>query len=163
MAFLDNYEPVANRIAKFWADHKDGRIHTEIKLINETEVIVMASVYTDREDMRPAAIDYAHETRGSSNINRASFLENCATSAIGRALATLGYSTKKGNDYLRPSREEMIKATQESRNYLIEAQEAASNKDLETLRTIYAAAVKATVDNDTLAAIKAYAEELKVK
>ncbi len=46
MGFLDNYEPVANRIAKFWADHSQGRIHTEIKLINETEVIVMASVYT---------------------------------------------------------------------------------------------------------------------
>ncbi len=75
MAFLDNYEPVANRIAKFWDKYPNGRIHTEIKLINETEVIVMASVYTDREDMRPAAIDYAHETRGSSNINRLSFLE----------------------------------------------------------------------------------------
>ncbi len=163
MAFLDNYEPVANRIAKFWDKYPNGRIHTEIKLINETEVIVMASVYTDREDMRPAAIDYAHETRGSSNINRLSFLENASTSAIGRSLATLNFSTKKGNDYLRPSREEMVKATQESRNYLIEAQQAHENKDIETLRTIYAAAVKAVVDNDTLTAIKNYAEELKTK
>lgn len=157
MAFLDNYEPVADRITKFWKSYPNGRIHTEIKLINETEVIVMASVYTDRDDLRPAAIDYAHETRGSSNINRLSFLENCATSAIGRSLSTFGVSASK----LRPSREEMMKVTSEHRNYLIEAQEAASNKDLETLRTIYAAAVKAVVDSDTLAAIKAYAEELK--
>jgi hypothetical protein len=157
MGFLDNYEPVAERITKFWKAYPNGRIHTEIKLINETEVIVMASVFTDREDIRPAAIDYAHETRGSSNINRASFLENCSTSAIGRGLATLGFSTSKN----RASREEMLKVTAEHRNFLIEAQEAHSNKDLETLRTIYAAAVKSAVDNETLSAIKAYAEELK--
>ena len=157
MGFLDNYEPVAERITKFWKAYPNGRIHTEIKLINETEVIVMASVYTDREDIRPAAIDYAHETRGSSNINRASFLENCSTSAIGRGLATLGFSKSKN----RASREEMLKVTAEHRNFLIEAQEAHSNKDLETLRTIYAAAVKSAVDNETLSAIKAYAEELK--
>lgn len=157
MGFLDNYEPVADRITKFWKAYPNGRIHTEIKLINETEVIVMASVFTDREDIRPAAIDYAHETRGSSNINRASFLENCSTSAIGRGLATLGFSTSKN----RASREEMLKVTAEHRNFLIEAQEAHSNKDIETLRTIYAAAVKSAVDNETLAAIKAYAEELK--
>lgn len=157
MGFLDNYEPVADRITKFWKAYPNGRIHTEIKLINETEVIVMASVFTDREDVRPAAIDYAHETRGSSNINRASFLENCSTSAIGRGLATLGFSTSKN----RASREEMLKVTAEHRNFLIEAQEAHSNKDIETLRTIYAAAVKSAVDNETLAAIKNYAEELK--
>jgi hypothetical protein len=157
MGFLDNYEPVADRITKFWKQYPNGRIHTEIKLINETEVIVMASVYTDRDDVRPASIDYAHETRGSSNINRASFLENCSTSAIGRGLATLGFSTTKN----RASREEMLKVTAEHRNFLIEAQEAHSNKDLQTLRGIYTAAVKSAVDNETLKAIKDFAEELK--
>jgi len=159
MGFLDNYEPVADRITKFWKTWPNGRILTEIKLINETEVVVQASIFTDREDTRPAAIDWAHETRGSSNINRASFLENCSTSAIGRGLATLGLSASKN----RASREEMIKATRDSRNYLLEAQEAHDNKDIETLRTIYAAAVKSQVDNETLKAIKDYAEELKVK
>jgi len=157
MGFLDNYEPVADRITKFWKLFPNGRILTEIKLINETEVVVQASIFTDREDVRPASVDWAHETRGSSNINRASFLENCSTSAIGRGLATLGLSASKN----RPSREEMQKVTADHRNYLLEAQEAHENKDIETLRTIYAAAVKATVDNDTLAAIKGFAEDLK--
>jgi hypothetical protein len=157
MGFLDNYEPVADRITKFWKLFPNGRIITEIKLINETEVVVQASIFTDREDTRPASVDWAHETRGSSNINRASFLENCSTSAIGRGLATLGLSASKN----RPSREEMQKVTADHRNYLLEAQVAHENKDIETLRTIYAAAVKATVDNDTLAAIKAFAEDLK--
>jgi hypothetical protein len=159
MGFLDNYEPVADRITKFWKLFPNGRILTEIKLINETEVVVQASIFTDREDVRPASVDWAHETRGSSNINRASFLENCSTSAIGRGLATLGLSASKN----RPSREEMQKVTADHRNYLIEAQQAHENKDIETLRTIYTAAVKAVVDNDTLTAIKNYAEELKTK
>jgi len=157
MGFLDNYEPVADRITKFWKLFPNGRIITEIKLINETEVVVQASIFTDRDDTRPASVDWAHETRGSSNINRASFLENCSTSAIGRGLATLGLSASKN----RPSREEMQKVTADHRNYLIEAQQAHENKDIETLRTIYAAAVKAVVDNDTLTAIKNYANELK--
>ena len=127
---LSNYEPVANRIQTFWKTYPAGRIITEIKLINETEVVVQASVFTDREDARPAAVDWAHETRGSSNINRASFLENCSTSAIGRAISTLGISSSKN----RPSREEMIKATRDSRNYIEEASEAAANNDLETLK-----------------------------
>lgn len=158
MAFLDDYEPVADRITKFWAKYPNGRIITEIKLINETEVVVQASIFTDREDVRPASVDWAHETRGSSNINRASFLENCSTSAIGRGLATLGFSTKK-----RPSREEMEKVTAGHRDYLVQASEAADNKDLETLRTIYAAAVKSQVDNNILDAIMKLADGLKSK
>ena len=157
MGFLDNYEPVADRITKFWKAYPNGRILTEIKLINETEVVVQASIFTDREDSRPASVDWAHETRGSSNINRASFLENASTSAIGRGLATLGFSASKN----RASREEMLKVTFEHRNFLIEAQEAHENKDIETLRTIYSAAVKSQVDNETLKAIKDFAEELK--
>lgn len=158
MAFLDDYEPVADRITKFWAKYPNGRIITEIKLINETEVVVQASIFTDREDVRPASVDWAHETRGSSNINRASFLENCSTSAIGRGLATLGFSAKK-----RPSREEMEKVTAGHRDYLVQASEAADNKDLETLRTIYAAAVKSQVDNNILDAIMKLADGLKAK
>lgn len=159
MAFLDDYESVADRITKFWDKYPNGAIITEIKLINETEVVVQASIYTDKTDTRPAAVDWAQETRGSSNINRASFLENASTSAIGRGLHSAGISKSKSAH--RPSREEMLKVTSANRSYLIEAQEAYDNKDIETLRTIYTAAVKAAVDNDTRDAIKAFAEQLK--
>ena len=161
MAFdLSSYEPVAERITKFWAKYPEGRLHTDIMLINETEVIIKASVYTDRTDAKPAAIDYAQETRNSSHINRNSFVENCSTSAIGRVLNTVGISSKGGN---RPSREEMQKVIAEQRNWLEEASTAASNKDLETLRVIYATAEKSQVDNEILKAIKELAESLKVK
>jgi hypothetical protein len=57
----------------------------------------------------------------------------------------------------------MIKATRESRNYIEEASEAAANKDLESLRVIYATAVKSQVDNDVLEAIKSLGDSLKAK
>jgi hypothetical protein len=105
MAFdLANYEPVEARIKRFWADYPTGRIITEIIERAEKEVIVRASVYRNPDEL-PASVDYAHETIGATNINRTSWLENAATSAIGRALATLGYSPKGA----RPSREEMTK------------------------------------------------------
>ena len=161
MAFdLSSYEPVSERITKFWAKYPQGRLHTEIVLINETEVVVKASVYTDKEDGRPAAIDFAQETRNSSHINKNNFLENASTSAIGRVLNTVGISSKGGK---RPSREEMLKVVSAQRNFLEEASTAAADKDLETLRVIYNSAEKSQVDNEILDAIKKLAESVKAK
>jgi hypothetical protein len=106
MAFIPaDYEPVDSRIHRFWQEHPEGRIHTEIVLINETEIVIKASIFADRDDTRPVSVDFAQETRNSSPVNKLSFVENCATSAIGRALATYAYSPKGK----RPSREEMQK------------------------------------------------------
>lgn len=107
---LNDYETVASRIAKFWNDHPAGRIHTEIVQLTDTGGIFKAAIYTDREDERPATIDYAEEVKGASPVNRTSWLENGITSAIGRALADLNYQTKAANGQpQRPSREEMAK------------------------------------------------------
>jgi hypothetical protein len=161
MAFdLSSYEPVSDRITKFWSKYPQGRLHTEIVLINETEVVVKALAFTDKDDARPAAIDFAQETRNSSHINKNNFLENASTSAIGRVLNTVGISSKGGK---RPSREEMLKVVSAQRNFLEEASVAAGNKDLETLRVIYTSAEKSQVDNEILEAIKKLADSLKAK
>jgi hypothetical protein len=53
------------------------------------------------------ATGYAEEVRGAGNVNRTSHVENCETSAVGRALANAGMA---GSDVSkRPSREEMAK------------------------------------------------------
>tara|TARA_R110002096_G_scaffold7741_5_gene33179 strand:+ start:101 stop:499 length:399 start_codon:yes stop_codon:yes gene_type:complete len=39
------------------------------------------------------AVDHAEEVRGSSNINKTSALENCSTSAVGRALGWCGFAS----------------------------------------------------------------------
>jgi hypothetical protein len=159
MAFdLSSYEPVSERITKFWAKYPDGRLHTEIVLINETEVVVKALAFTDKDDARPTAVDFAQETRNSSHINKNNFLENASTSAIGRVLNTVGISSKGGK---RPSREEMIKVVSAQRNFLEEASDAATAFDLEKLRAIYKSAELSQVDNEILDAIKKLADTIK--
>lgn len=110
MAFnLDDYEPVADRIERFWNDHAEGRILTELVHSDGKTFIVKALIYRgyklNGEAVGPDATGYAEEVIGSTNVNRTSALENCETSAIGRALANLGYAVKN-----RASREEMAKA-----------------------------------------------------
>ena len=164
MGFLDNYQPVEERIRQFWAKYPNGRLHTEIVLINETEIVIKASAFTDRDDTRPASIDFAQETRGSSNINKQSFVENGATSAIGRGLATLGFAPKGA----RPSREEMQKAAPKAkaqantnRNWATEASTLALSKDLAGLRELYAHAKYAEADAEVLESIQNLAKALK--
>lgn len=161
MSFMDNYEPVAERIAKFWEKY-DGRIHTEIVLINETEVVIKASIYTNKDDTRPASIDFAQETRNSSSINKTSFIENCATSAIGRALATLNFQPKKDGKVIRPSREEMKKvAPKPVTDFSTRLAFLTAQKDLDGLRELYKDAQTLGASTDTLAEIKKAADSLK--
>jgi hypothetical protein len=164
MSFLDNYEPVADRIGKFWEKYPTGRIHTEIVLINEQEIVIKASIFTDRDDSRATAIDFAQETRGSSNINKQSFVENCATSAIGRALATLNFQPKRDGKAVRPSREEMTKSVpskQSARNWASEATVLAGLKDVEGLRKLHTDAKAQGASEEMLKSITDLGKSLK--
>ena len=160
MSFLDNYEPVADRIAKFWEKYPEGRLHTEIVLINEQEIVIKASAYTNREDTRPAAIDFAQETRGSSSINKNNFIENCSTSALGRVLATLNFQPKREGKAVRPSREEMTKSVA-ARNFASEATVLAGMKDVEGLRKLHAEAKASGANKDLLESIENLGKSLK--
>jgi hypothetical protein len=162
MAFLPNdYEPVDSRVHKFWETFPNGRIHTEIVLINETEIVIKASVFTDRDDPRAASIDFAQETRNSSPVNKHSFVENCSTSAIGRALATLGYSTKGK----RPSREEMQKVERVAslhvvRDWDLELVALAETRDVDGLRELRKDAIRSLQPKEFIAKLDAAGKAL---
>ena len=102
---LDDYETVEERLIKYWKDHPDGQIHTEIMESTASRFIVKASVFRTEADPRPWTTGLAEETVQGRGVNATSALENCETSAIGRALANAGYATKGK----RASREEMGK------------------------------------------------------
>jgi hypothetical protein len=108
---LNDYELVETRIAKFYALYEDGRIHTENMTTKEERErglwVVKARIYKTLEDQRlgcPTSTGYAFEVDGGYGANKTSALENCETSAIGRALANMGLHGNK-----RASREEMAK------------------------------------------------------
>ena len=102
---LEDYETVEERLIKFWKDHPDGQIHTKIIEHSGSRFIVEASIYRTEADSRPWTTGLAEETVQGRGVNATSALENCETSAIGRALANAGYATKGK----RASREEMTK------------------------------------------------------
>ena len=108
MAFdLSNYEDVNARITRFRSEFPMGRIVTEIVHVDydQGRVLVKATVYrTDDPAELPAATDYAYEFRSTHGVNRDFWIENCVTSAVGRAIGAL---TPSG---ARPTRQDMEKA-----------------------------------------------------
>jgi hypothetical protein len=102
---LEDYETVEERLVKFWKDHPDGRIDTTLVESTLQRFIVKASVFRTEVDAQAWTTGFAEETVSTRGVNSTSALENCETSAIGRALANAGYVTKGK----RPSREEMSK------------------------------------------------------
>jgi len=115
---LEDYETVEERLVKFWKDHPDGQIHTKLLESASARFIVEASIYRTEADARPWTTGLAEETVQGRGVNSTSALENCETSAIGRALANAGYATKGK----RASREEMskVKAKVEVQNIVQE-------------------------------------------
>lgn len=102
---LDEYEPVEDRLRRFYNDYKDGRVITEVVQQTDDHITIKASLYRNFEDEKVWATGIAEEVRGRGGpVNATSHVENCETSAIGRALANANYAGKK-----RPSREEMAK------------------------------------------------------
>ncbi len=102
----DQYATVADRIELFYSRFPEGRINTELVAREDGEITFKASVYRSAAETLAAATGWASEREGDGDINTVACLENTETSAVGRALANLGFtaSTK------RPSREEMEKA-----------------------------------------------------
>lgn len=104
---LSNYVQVAERMAQFWKDHPNGRIVPTVVEHNLKQgfVLIRSEVFDERTDTLPSAAGHASEFRDSSEVNWTSHVENCETSANGRALANRGYSIDRGI----ASREEMEK------------------------------------------------------
>lgn len=129
MSFLDDYEPVVERLAKFWDDHPSGRVWTELVVAGTDPgqlVVFRAAVYKALMDDWPWATGFAHQRLlgepptgryGKANESAPEWTspyEVCETSALGRALANAGYATKGK----RATREEMGKT--ESANELFD-------------------------------------------
>lgn len=171
---LEDYETVASRITKLYERHAHARIITK-NLTTEADRargtwVVSAEIFLPMFtiwDDAPAQ-DYpdnswylkstglAFEIDGAGMANKTSALENCETSAIGRALANMGLSGDQ-----RASREEMAKVqrgTQPARDFLAEAQTIMNRDDL---RKLYNEARVANVGQHILSQITDYGKTLE--
>jgi hypothetical protein len=106
MAFnLADYETVETRLEKWHGQFPDSRIETELVEASNTRFIVICRLFKTEADQKPCSSGIASETISDRGVNATSALENCETSAIGRALANAGFAAKGK----RASREEMVK------------------------------------------------------
>jgi hypothetical protein len=132
---LADYEPVEVRLEKFIKDYPSFRISTELEVVEASRYIVKAYLFKNAEDGVAWSTGYAEETVTSRGVNQTSALENCETSAIGRALANAGYAPKGK----RPSREEMTKvvATKVAKPTVVELNAAIRAADKEPAEQDY--------------------------
>jgi hypothetical protein len=106
MAFnLEDYETVESRLEKWHGKFPDNRIETELIEASNARFIVLCKLFKTEADAKPCATGLAFETISDRGVNSTSALENCETSAIGRALANAGFAAKGK----RASKEEMTK------------------------------------------------------
>ena len=108
-----SYAAVAERINAFRKVFPDGQIITEIIKQSDNEITIKATIWACDKVL---GVGHASEERNSSYINKTSYLENCETSAVGRALGMCGF----GIQGEVASAEEAVRA--------IEAQEIAKEK-----------------------------------
>ena len=82
------YVEVNTRIKYFRQNFKDWSLTSEVIELTNESVLIKATI--KNPEGRIIASGYAHEEKASSYINTTSFIENCETSAWGRALGNLG-------------------------------------------------------------------------
>ena len=83
------YVMVNERLKAFREEHKEWSLISDVVSLTEEICVIKASILD--ENGRVIATGLAQEDRQSSMINNTSYVENCETSAWGRALANLGY------------------------------------------------------------------------
>lgn len=118
------YAPVTERIKAFRMIHPEGGISTEIVSIADGVCVIRAIVTTCEGQILGTGT--AYEKESSSYINKTSYIENCETSAVGRALGMAGY----GIDGSMASAEELLNAVKQQ-----EEMKKAEAADAEALKT----------------------------
>lgn len=101
---VGDYVEVNQRVKGFRELYPEGLIETEILQMNNGICVMKTKVYDEEGTL--LSTGHAYEKEDSSFINKTSYLENCETSAVGRALGFLGI----GIDSSIASKEEVINA-----------------------------------------------------
>lgn len=128
----NDYAEVNQRIKAFRMVYPEGFIINEM-VSNENGVCIFRSTvgyYKENGDAVTLGVGTAYEKEGSSFINQTSYIENCETSAVGRALGMAGF----GIDTSIASLEEVQNAIV---NQEQEQERKASPKQIEILSKVY--------------------------
>lgn len=131
---LDDYEPVASRVSRFYEAHPDGRIITDLVHYLSDVAVFKAEIWVGEVLV---STGWEEEVRNSSHINKTSHLANAETGAVGRGLAN--YNLAGSDPSKRPSREEMGKVqrmTDSGNGTITESSNLASEKQQNMIRAV---------------------------
>ena len=126
------YAEVNQRIKAFRMVYPEGYICTEL-VSNENGVCIFyASVgyTTETGDQIPLGEGHAYEKEGSSFINKRYYIENCETSAVGRALGMAGF----GIDTSVASYEEVGNAIANQEERVTDGSKPVTDREVATLK-----------------------------
>lgn len=112
-----DYAPVHERVKAIRMIDPECMIETEVIEYDKTSILIKATVKTS--DGRVLGTGHAQEEKGKGMINSTSYVENCETSAIGRALASCGI----GIDTDIASLNEVVGALERQRDEIERVQE----------------------------------------
>ena len=99
-----DYKLIVQRVNEFRQTHPEFGVETEVLHHDEIRVVAQVRIFDEQGRIRGSGV--AEEFREASRINKTSAMENCETSAFGRALASMGY----GGDVAYASAEEVVNA-----------------------------------------------------
>lgn len=116
------YVLINERVKAFRENYPDYALLSEIVELTDKRCVIKASVLDPQG--REIADGIAYEVEGTSNVNKSSFIENCETSAWGRALGNFGI----GIDTSICSAEELILALEAQENYKETPEQIAQRK-----------------------------------
>ena len=125
---VTQYAEVNQRIKAFRMVYPDGFIITDLVSNDNGVCVFKASVgYYENGDPRTLGTGTAYEKESSSFINKTSYIENCETSAVGRALGMAGFgidtsvaSYEEVANAIENQGKKKTKATKEQVNYILE-------------------------------------------
>lgn len=149
----NEYVLVKDRVNAFNEAHPNGSINTKIVKFDDTNVVVRAVVTPDVTKPERKFTDYAAEIVGGEGVNKTSALENCSTSAVGRALAYMGIGVVDSiasADEMNKAGVSDRKATQPQKDYLVKLFIGFSRSQITTKDQAIKAMGQSGIDLDNL-------------
>ena len=122
------YVTVNSRLTYFRENYKDYRLVTEIVSNDNGGCLIKASVVNEKGEV--LATGHAYEKEGVGFINKTSHVENCETSAWGRALGNFGI----GIDAVVASYEEVANAIEQRKPAKEKKPKESANAETETIK-----------------------------
>ena len=92
---IDDYIEVKDRVKQLKKDYPDSVIQTDVIELTDTRVTIKAFIYLDNEGKKPTTGHSFMNIPGTNPYTRGREIENTETSAVGRAIANLGYAIDK--------------------------------------------------------------------